>query len=133
VAAVAVPAATYPALFGLIAATGLRVSEAINLDDSDADLAAGVLTIRDSKFRKTRQIPVHPATAAALLSRVAGPAVPAAHGASAVHLRGRHQADIHQRHGLLDLGIVELRIRQRADGGRWQGTSGPPALDNAVQ
>ncbi len=60
------PAATYPALFGLIAVAGLRVSEAINLDDRDADLDAGVLTIRDSKFRKSRQIPIHPTTAAAL-------------------------------------------------------------------
>ncbi len=65
------PAATYPALFGLIAATGMRVSEPINLDDRDADLDAGVLTIRDSKFRKTRQIPVHQTTVAALRGYVA--------------------------------------------------------------
>ena len=65
------PAATYPALFGLIATAGLRVSEAINLDNRDADLTAGVLTIRDSKFRKSRQIPIHPTTAAALRRYVA--------------------------------------------------------------
>ena len=44
----------------------MRVSEAINLDDRDADLDAGVLTIRDSKFRKSRRIPIHPTTATAL-------------------------------------------------------------------
>jgi integrase/recombinase XerD len=60
------PAATYPAVFGLLAATGMRVSEVINLDDGDVDLEDGVLTIRDSKFGKSRHIPVHETTVAAL-------------------------------------------------------------------
>jgi integrase len=38
--------ATYEALFGLMAATGLRVSEAIHLQERDVDLARGVLTVR---------------------------------------------------------------------------------------
>ena len=63
------PAATYPALFGLIAATGLRVSEAINLDDRDADLDAGVLTIRDSKFRNYAEGAVMPSPVTGLLAR----------------------------------------------------------------
>lgn len=65
------PAATYPALFGLIAAAGLRESEAINLDNTDVDLAAGQITIRDSKFGKSRQLPLHPTTVAALHRYVA--------------------------------------------------------------
>lgn len=58
--------ATYPTLFGLLAASGLRVSEALRLTRADADLAAGVLTIRATKFRKSRLVPLHPTTTEAL-------------------------------------------------------------------
>lgn len=51
-------AATYRTLIGLLAATGLRVGEAINADR--ANLRDGVLTIADTKFGKTRLIPLHP-------------------------------------------------------------------------
>jgi integrase len=47
-------------LFGFIACTGLRISEALGLLDADVDLCAGVLTIRQSKFGKTRLVPLHP-------------------------------------------------------------------------
>jgi integrase/recombinase XerD len=60
------PALTYPALFGLIAATGMRLSEANSLDDADADLGEGMLTIRDSKFGKSRRIPVDATVVTAL-------------------------------------------------------------------
>jgi integrase len=59
-------AATYETLFGLMAATGLRVSEAIHLRDADVDLKRGLLTVRESKFRKSRQVPLHPGTVDAL-------------------------------------------------------------------
>jgi integrase/recombinase XerD len=62
----ALRAATYQTLIGLLAVTGMRVGEAIRLDQPDADLQAGLLTIRDSKFGKSRQLPLHPATATAL-------------------------------------------------------------------
>jgi integrase len=58
--------ATYRTLFGLIAATGLRVSEALKLQFADLDLARGVLTVRQTKFAKSRLVPLHPSTAAAL-------------------------------------------------------------------
>lgn len=58
--------ATYETLFGLMASTGLRVSEAIHLRDIDVDLKHGMLTIRQTKFAKTRQLPMHPSTVAAL-------------------------------------------------------------------
>jgi integrase len=61
-------AATYQTLIGLLAVTGLRVGEVIRLDRPDADLAAGVLTVRDSKFGKSRLVPLHPTTTAALRS-----------------------------------------------------------------
>jgi integrase len=57
---------TFEVLFGLMASTGLRVSEAIHLRDADVDLKQGMLTIRQTKFAKSRQLPIHPSTIAAL-------------------------------------------------------------------
>lgn len=57
---------TYCALFGLMAITGLRVSEAIALNREDLDLTRGVLTIHRTKFGKTRLTPVHISTQHAL-------------------------------------------------------------------
>lgn len=57
---------TYETLFGLMASTGLRVSEAIHLRDADVDLRRGMLTIRQTKFAKSRQLPIHPSTVKAL-------------------------------------------------------------------
>ena len=51
----------YNVLIGLIATTGLRVSEALNLTLSDVE-EDGVLRIRDTKFGKTRLVPLHPTT-----------------------------------------------------------------------
>jgi integrase/recombinase XerD len=59
-------AATQKALFGLVAATGLRLGEAIGLDKADADLDGGVLTIRDGKFGLSRLVPVHPSVTSEL-------------------------------------------------------------------
>jgi integrase len=47
-------------LFGLIAVTGLRVSEALKLGEDDVDLKEGVLTIRRAKNRKSRFVPISP-------------------------------------------------------------------------
>ena len=57
---------TYHHLFGLIAATGMRLSEAIGLQRGDVDLNEGVLTVRQAKFGKSRLVPLHPTTRAAL-------------------------------------------------------------------
>ena len=53
---------TYATLFGLLAATGLRVGEALALDDADVDRGDGMLVVRQSKFRKSRLVPVHAST-----------------------------------------------------------------------
>jgi integrase len=58
--------ATYEALFGLRAATGLRFSEAGHLRNADVDLGRGLLTIRQTKFAKSRQVPLHPRAVEAL-------------------------------------------------------------------
>jgi integrase len=57
---------TYRTLFGLLAATGLRISEALHLQPQDVDLARGMLTVRQTKFRKSRLVPLHCTTVAAL-------------------------------------------------------------------
>lgn len=49
-------------LFGLLAVTGMRISEAVNLRMQDLDWKEGLLTIRDTKFGKSRCIPVHRST-----------------------------------------------------------------------
>jgi len=59
-------AATYDTLIGLLAASGLRIGEAIKLDRSDLDWAQGVLLIRESKFGKSRLVPLHPSSMQAL-------------------------------------------------------------------
>ena len=53
---------TYYCLFGLLAVTGPRISEALNLRISDVDWTEGILTIRHSKFGKSRLIPLHAST-----------------------------------------------------------------------
>jgi len=58
---------TYETLFGLIASTGMRVSEAVHLLDTDVDLKRGILVIRQTKFTKSRQLPLHSSTVTALL------------------------------------------------------------------
>ena len=59
-------AATWQTLLGLLAVTGMRQSEARHLDRDQVDLDAGVLTIANSKFGKSRQQFLHPTTVAAL-------------------------------------------------------------------
>jgi len=52
----------YYCLFGLLSVSGLRLGEARNLEVQDVDLKAAVLTIRCSKFGKTRLVPLHAST-----------------------------------------------------------------------
>ncbi len=55
-------AATYSTLLGLLAVTGMRLGEAIGLDRQDADLHQGLLQVRQTKFNKTRWVPLHAST-----------------------------------------------------------------------
>ncbi|MBY5482250.1 tyrosine-type recombinase/integrase [Rhizobium leguminosarum] len=57
---------TYHYFFGLLASTGMRFSEAARLLREDADMDTGTLTIRETKFGKSRYIPLHPSTLGAL-------------------------------------------------------------------
>ncbi len=57
---------TYQTLIGLLAVTGMRVGESVRLDRDDVDLKEGLLTIRNTKFGKSRQLALHPTTVEAL-------------------------------------------------------------------
>ncbi|MGH8962710.1 MAG: tyrosine-type recombinase/integrase [Jatrophihabitantaceae bacterium] len=59
-------AATFKTLFGLLAATGMRVGEALALSIVDVDLDEGMLTIKHAKFDRRRLVPLHPSVTAAL-------------------------------------------------------------------
>ena len=61
-------AATFQTMIGLLAATGMRVGEAIRMTRSDLDFAEGVLVVKGSKFNKSRELPLHASTTAALAS-----------------------------------------------------------------
>ena len=57
---------TYRTLIAMLAVTGMRVSEALNLNDCDVDLSQGCLTVNATKFGKTRRLPLHSSTVDAL-------------------------------------------------------------------
>jgi integrase/recombinase XerD len=59
-------AATYRSLIGLLAVTGMRIGEAIALTQGDVSLDTGVIAIRNGKFAKSREVPLHASTVAAL-------------------------------------------------------------------
>jgi len=59
-------ALTHVTLIGLLAATGLRPGEALALDLRDVDLQSGILAIRQTKFGKSRFVPIEDSTCAAL-------------------------------------------------------------------
>jgi len=63
-------AVTHEAIFGLLAATGMRIGEAVGLQRNDVDLGAGVITIRHAKFDRSRLVPLH-ATVTVALQRYA--------------------------------------------------------------
>jgi integrase len=57
---------TYYSLFGLLAVTGLRIGEALALQQQDVDLKLGILTVHGAKFGKSRLVPLHSTTCAML-------------------------------------------------------------------
>ncbi len=59
-------AATHETLFGLLAVSGMRIGEAIGLDRDDVAFDTGVITIRHAKFDRSRLVPLHATTTAAL-------------------------------------------------------------------
>jgi integrase/recombinase XerD len=115
-------AVTYHTLIGLLAASGLRIGEAIKLDRGDADWAQGVLLIRESKFGKSRLVPLHPSSMQAL--------------AGYARLRDQLQPDAAEPAFFTSLNrkrliyaVVQLTFRQLIDdAGIGAGASWPPRL-----
>jgi integrase len=68
--------ATYATLYGLLFATGMRISEALGLDVGDLDIETGLLTVRHGKFDKTRVLPLKSSTVAALEKYISDPRRP---------------------------------------------------------
>jgi integrase/recombinase XerD len=62
---------THSTLFGLIAVTGLRISEALALDHDDLDADNGVLRVRQGKLGKERLLPLHPSVVTQLIDYLA--------------------------------------------------------------
>ena len=58
--------ATIQTLIGLLVVTGMRIGEALGLDDGDFDAGQGMLIVRHAKFGKHRLLPLHPTTVTAL-------------------------------------------------------------------
>ena len=78
---------TYVTLFGLLAATGMRLSEALHLERKDLNLDQPSLTIRETKFKKSRLVPIHVTTANALAAyREATLATPRRFGVETIFL-----------------------------------------------
>lgn len=92
---------TFHALLGLLSVTGLRLGEALRLRLDDVDLDAGVLTVRGTKFGKSRLVPIHGSTRDVLASYRARRATHL-HGCEAAHFfvtRTGHRldaADVHR-------------------------------------
>jgi integrase/recombinase XerD len=59
-------AVTFETLIGLLATTGMRISEAMALDEDDVDWENGLLIVSKSKFGKSREVLLHPSTVEAL-------------------------------------------------------------------
>lgn len=57
---------TLTCLFGLLSVTGLRIGEALSLKTEEVDLNAGILTVHNAKFGKSRLVPLHSATISVL-------------------------------------------------------------------
>lgn len=86
---------TFSTLFGLIAVTGLRISEAIGIDDAEVDLDEAVLLIKSAKNQSVRLLPISSSTAnclgsyRAVRSRILQSGAPAFF----MHERGRRLTD----------------------------------------
>jgi integrase len=61
---------THATLFGLLACTGMRISEALHLSIDDFDPDQGTITIIEGKFHKSRILPLHPSCVKALIAYV---------------------------------------------------------------
>ena len=113
-------AATVETIIGLLATTGMRVGEATGFQRGDLDTAEGVITLRHSKFGKSRLVPLHASTLAALGSyaQMRDRLLPRPGKHDLLHLDRRHPA---LRRGL------RQDIPQAAPGDRCRGRGTTPS------
>jgi site-specific recombinase XerD len=112
---------TWRMLILLLYGAALRISEALSLTLADVDLSAGILTIRESKFYKTRLVPMSPEFTSVLETYVAWRAREHSSGPSAALFLTRNGAPL-ARYTAENV-FRRLRIRSgvlRRDGGRYQ-------------
>jgi len=106
-------AQTYATLFGLLATTGLRLSEALALDRGDVDLGAGMLAVRRSKFGKSRFVPVHDSTRRALRRYAQKRDVLVAHPASPAFLLSERWTRVTQCSARYNFAVVSRTVGVR--------------------
>ena len=114
-------ALTYTTLIGLLAATGLRPGEAFALDATDVHLESGLLSIRQSKFGKSRVVPVEASTCEALRQYSARRDILCPHPLSSAFLlseRGRRVQGHAARRTFAGLSCA-VGLRPPACGHRW--------------
>lgn len=104
---------TYATLFGLLAATGLRLGEALALDRDDVNLPAGVLSIRHAKFGKSRFVPIHDSTCTALQQYVRQRDIRFSHPSSPAFLLSERGARVTQGSARDNFAIVSLAVGLR--------------------
>src|SRR5690349_19661897 len=112
---------TWRMLILLLYGAALRISEALSLTLADVDLPAGVLTIRESKFYKTRLVPMSPDLTSALGAYVAQRAKEHSTELDAALFLTRTSTPV-ARHTMEHI-FSRLRVRAavlRRDGGRYQ-------------
>lgn len=86
---------TYYCLLGLLSVTGLRINEALHLNRDDVDLDTGILTIRDTKFGKSRLVPIHPTTVDVLVDYARRRDVQRCRRISRYFFTGEHGGHLH--------------------------------------
>lgn len=115
-----IDADTYHALLLLLYGAALRISEAVSLTLDDVDLEAAVLKIRDSKFHRTRLVPVGAELASVLARHVAFRRARGAHADSPLFVRRK---GIHLTRAAAENAFCRLRVQAnvlRYDGSRYQ-------------
>ncbi|MEO8181969.1 MAG: tyrosine-type recombinase/integrase [Deltaproteobacteria bacterium] len=120
---------TCATLFGLLAATGVRLGEALALDRDDVDLCAGVLAIRRGKFGKSRFVPVHDSTTRALQSYVRQRDICLPRPSSPAFLLSERGTRFTQCSARYNFAIVSRAVGLRPPGPRQQHGRGPRLHD----
>lgn len=101
----------------LLYGAGLRLGEAIHLDNNDIDWNEAVLTIRNSKFHKTRMVPFGPQLGGALAEYAQNRTPPLGEQFFTTRSGGRINDELIQSY----FSILRRRVGiQRTDGGRFQ-------------